>query len=59
METLDRILQKYVAVGDETTDKVLGAALVVVDKDGTLILHLLLVPCLVSFCLLKTILNTR
>ncbi|KAK1977832.1 beta-lactamase [Colletotrichum cereale] len=33
---LDAILAKYTAAGDDTTDKLLGAAFVVVDKDGVL-----------------------
>ena len=34
MDTLDGILQKYAAQGDDTKDKVLGAAFVVTSKDG-------------------------
>ncbi|KAJ0159880.1 Acyltransferase LovD [Colletotrichum tanaceti] len=34
--TLDAILEKYTAAGDDTKDRVLGAAFVVVNKDGTL-----------------------
>ncbi|KAK2054954.1 beta-lactamase [Colletotrichum caudatum] len=33
---LDAILARYTAVGDDTKDKLLGAAFVVVDKDGVL-----------------------
>jgi len=31
---LDAILAKYTAAGDDTKDKLLGAAFVVVNKDG-------------------------
>jgi hypothetical protein len=31
---LDQIQQSYAAVGNDTKDKVLGSAFVVVDKDG-------------------------
>jgi len=34
MEKLDAILKSHVAVGDDTTNKLLGAAFVVVGKDG-------------------------
>ncbi|KAH8890266.1 beta-lactamase/transpeptidase-like protein [Thozetella sp. PMI_491] len=34
MEALDRILREHVAQGDDTKDKLFGAAFVVVDKDG-------------------------
>jgi hypothetical protein len=36
METLDAILAKYVAQGDNTRDKLLGAAFVVVDSNSKL-----------------------
>ncbi|KAL8378060.1 hypothetical protein RB595_008653 [Gaeumannomyces hyphopodioides] len=35
-QRLDAILESYVAVGDETKDKLLGAAFCVVNKDGVL-----------------------
>jgi len=35
---LDAILQKHVAIGDDTPGKLLGAAFVVVSKDGPLII---------------------
>jgi hypothetical protein len=34
-EKLDRILDKYVADAEDTVDKVLGAAFLVCNKDGT------------------------
>ena len=34
MEKLDKILKSYVAEGDETKEKVFGAAFSVVNKDG-------------------------
>ncbi len=34
MEILDKILESYVSKGDETKDKVLGAAFIVVGLDG-------------------------
>ena len=34
-EKLDRILDKYVADGEDTVNRVLGAAFVVCNKDGT------------------------
>lgn len=36
METLDMILSKYVAHGDDTKDKLLGAAFIVVDSESKL-----------------------
>lgn len=34
MEKLDKILAAYAAEGDDTKDKLLGAAFTVVNKDG-------------------------
>ncbi len=34
MEKLQDILRRYVVVGDDSTDKLLGAAFVVTSKDG-------------------------
>ena len=36
MDAIDKILNAHVAQGDDTNNKVLGAAFVVVDKNGTL-----------------------
>jgi hypothetical protein len=38
MDKIDAILKAHVAQGDETVDKVLGAAFTVVNKDGLLTL---------------------
>jgi hypothetical protein len=35
MEKLDSILNKYVAEGEDTAGKLLGAAFIVCNKDGT------------------------
>lgn len=35
MDKLDAILQKYVAQGEDTSNKLLGAAFVVTNKDGS------------------------
>jgi hypothetical protein len=35
MDKLDAILQKYVAQGEDTSNKVLGASFVVTNKDGS------------------------
>lgn len=34
MEKLNQILDSFVAVGDDTKDKVLGASFIVTNKDG-------------------------
>lgn len=35
VDKLDAILQKYVAQGDDTSNKLLGAAFIVTNKDGS------------------------
>lgn len=35
MENLNSILKKYVAEGDDTANKLVGAAFIVCNKDGT------------------------
>jgi hypothetical protein len=44
METLDAILTKYVAQEEDTRDKLLGAAFVVVDSHSKLQPHLVPFP---------------
>lgn len=34
MEKLDEVLARYIAVGNNTQDKLLGAAFIVSDKNG-------------------------